>query len=218
MPIATRLRNDPMPQLAALIGLTVRHESDAAVMAAVQGKSEPDMTARFAAGHRAYVAMLNGQPAAFGWVGTRVASIGELQTEFTIPEGERYLWNFVTLESHRGLGIYPRLLQEIVRAEECDAERFWIIYAPENHASGSGIRKAGFMNVAELSFDAAGRPALQAMDPSGVIEASRVLGVPIATETLTQCWRCARAGRFNMRCAEGSCACDYQLPRSGCAG
>jgi hypothetical protein len=59
------------------------------------------MTRRFDAGHRAYVALLNGRPAAWGWVATRSADIGELGATFAIPAGERYLWNFVTLASHR---------------------------------------------------------------------------------------------------------------------
>jgi hypothetical protein len=115
------------------------------------------------------------------------------------------------------MGIYPRLLDAIVRAESAEAERFWIAYAPENRASGADIRKAGFATVAELSFDAAGRPALSAIRPGGAEEASRVLRLPVATERLAPCWRCARAGRVNMTCAEGTCRCDYQQPTAGCA-
>ena len=217
MPFATRHRRDPMPEMTTISGLAVHREFDAALMAALQGRTEAEMAARFAAGHRAYVALMDGQSAAWGWVATRSAEIGELGTTFTLPAGERYLWNFVTLKSHRGLGIYPRLLDAIVRAESREAERFWIAYAPENHASGSGIRKAGFVALAELSFSADGSPALRAMLPGGAAVASRVLRLPEARESLTQCWRCVRAGRTNMTCAEGSCRCDYQRPERGCA-
>ena len=116
------------------------------------------MARRPAAGHRAYVATLDGAPAAWGWIATREAEIGELATRFAIPPGERYLWNFVTLAPFRGLGVYPRLVDAIVRAESREAERFWIAYAPENRASASGIGKAGFTTLAELSFDADGVP------------------------------------------------------------
>src|SRR5688572_2363025 len=153
MPFAARHRADPTPALTPLPGLVVARETSAAVMAAVQGRSEEEMARRFADGHHAYVATLDDWTAAFGWVATRAAEIGELGSSFDLPRGERYLWNFVTLPSHRGLGIYPRLLQAIVRAESAEAERFWIAYAPENHASGSGIRKAGFADIAEMSFD-----------------------------------------------------------------
>ena len=218
MPLATRHRDDPRPDLTPLPGLAVRREHDAARMAALQQKPAAEMARRFAAGHRAYVAMLDGAPAAWGWVGTREAEIGELATRFAIPAGERYLWNFVTPHPYRGLGIYPRLVDAIVRAEACEAARFWIAAAPENHASGSGIRKAGFSPVAELSFDGAGRPALEALVPGGGALASRLLGLAESRDPLAPCWRCIRAGKSPATaCREGRCCCDYQEPASGCA-
>ncbi|AHG93461.1 GCN5-related N-acetyltransferase (plasmid) [Gemmatirosa kalamazoonensis] len=223
MPFAARHRRDPVPSIEPLPGLLVRREDDAEFMASMQGRTPEEMTRRFAAGHRAYVAWHDGTPAAWGWVATRSAEIGELGSSFGIPSGERYLWNFVTLAAHRGLGIYPRLLDAIVRHESRDtsdaspAERFWIAYAPENHASGAGIRKAGFVSIAELSFDVAGRAALKGLVPGGGRIASRVLGLPEAHDDLAQCWRCVRAGRGAMSCAPGSCRCDYQVPKSGCA-
>jgi GNAT superfamily N-acetyltransferase len=206
-----------MPFLAPLAGLSIRRESEVAAMASLQSRTLDEMRSRFAAGHRAYVARMEGQAAGWGWVATQTGNIGELGASFTLAEGERYLWNFVTLPSHRGLGIYPRLLQAILRAESAEAERFWIGYAPENHASGAGILKAGFVTAAEMSFDAHGHPALLAMMEGGAAAASRVLGLPITTERLTPCWRCVRAGRPNMSCLEGACRCDYQQPKSGCA-
>ena len=217
MPFAVRHRRDPVPTIAPLPGLVVRHEADADRMAALQGRAPEEMARRLAGGHRAYVADRDGVPAAWGWVATRAAEIGELGSAFAIPAGERYLWNFVTLAAHRGLGIYPRLLDAIVRAESREAERFWIAYAPENHASGAGIRKAGFVDLAELSFDASGRAALRGLLPGGGRIASRVLGLPEAPDALAPCWRCVRAGRGSMSCAPDHCRCDYQVPKSGCA-
>ncbi|HEV2642427.1 MAG TPA: hypothetical protein VGT98_06960 [Candidatus Elarobacter sp.] len=186
-------------------------------MAALQQRAEVDMARRLDAGHRAYVAVCDGQRAAWGWVATRSAEIGEVGASFTLPAGERYLWNFVTLANFRGRGIYPRLLEAIVRAESREAARFWIAYAPENRASGAGIRKAGFVDLAELSFDASGRAALTPLLPGGARVASRVLGLPEARESLAPCWRCVRAGRGSMSCAPDQCRCDYQRPASGCA-
>jgi GNAT superfamily N-acetyltransferase len=218
MPIATRHRDDHISQLTSLPSLTVRRELDATVMAALQGKPAALMIRRFEAGHRAYIALWNGEPAAWGWVATRSAEIGELDSSFVIPSGERYLWNFVTSKAHRGKGIYPRLLDAIVRAESSEATRFWIAYAPENHASGSGIRKAGFVAVAELSFDGAGRPALEGMIPDGSQAAARVFGLPVAPGPLASCWRCARAAKAAVTsCSTGVCSCDYQRPEIGCA-
>lgn len=217
MPFAARHRRDPAPNIEPLSGLVVRRVEDVEFMAALQGRTPEEIARRFAAGHRAYVAWRDSAPAAWGWVATRSAEIGELGSSFEIPVAERYLWNFVTLVAHRGLGIYPRLLEAIVRAESREADRFWIAYAPENHASGAGIRKAGFVALAELSFDALGRPALKGLVPGGGRVASRVLGLPEAQDDLAQCWRCVRAGRGSMACAPGSCRCDYQVPKSGCA-
>lgn len=217
MPFAARHRSDPAPTLTPLAGLVVRRERCAAVMAALQQRDEADMQRRLDAGHRAYVAYLNGQPAAFGWVATESAEIGELRSTFAIPAGERYLWNFVTFASHRGLGIYPRLVDAIVRAESGEAERFWIAYAPENHASGSGVRKSGFTSLAEMSFDGEGRPALRSMVAGGAHVVSRLIGLPETQDALTPCWRCVRAGRGVMYCAPGECECDYQVAASGCA-
>ena len=217
MPFATRNRDDASTPLSPIEGMSVRRELDPGAMAALQNRSVEEISGRFAAGHRAYVAIIKGQAAAWGWVATSTADIGELGAHLTLRSEERYLWNFVTLPAYRGLGIYPRLLQAIVRAESADAERFWIGYAPENHASGAGIRKAGFVTAVEMSFDATGRPALHAELPTAATAASRVLGLPITSEPLSQCWRCVRAGRSGMSCPEGSCQCDYQQPKSGCA-
>src|SRR3712207_4221113 len=129
MPLATRHRDDPAPGLAPLPPLVVRREENPQFMAALPGTPATEMARRFAAGHRAYAAWYDGVPAGWGWVATRAAEIGELGSAFTIPGGERYLWNFVTLPAHRGLGVYPRLLDAIVRAESVEAHRFWVAYA-----------------------------------------------------------------------------------------
>jgi GNAT superfamily N-acetyltransferase len=217
MPFAARERGDPAPSLQPMPGLVVRREQDVALMATLQARAADVIAGRYAHGHRAYVAWHRDVPVAWGWVATRSAEIGELGSSFEIPAGERYLWNFVTLPAHRGLGIYPRLLAAIVRAESREAQRFWIAYAPENAASGAGIRKAGFVDLAELSFDASSRAAVRGMIPGGARAASRVLGLPVATDALTPCWRCVRAGRGTMFCAPDQCRCDYQRPDSGCA-
>lgn len=216
MALAVRRRHDAAPSLAPLEGMTVRRETSADFMSALQGKPAAEMARRMAAGHRAYVAWRGGEPAAWGWIATRSADIGELGTTFDLPPGERYLWNFVTLAAHRGLGIYPRLVDAIVRAESAEGERFWIACAPENHASGSGILKAGFRTVAELSFDAEGRPAVQALDAEGGAAAARLLGLPLADDDLAPCWRCVRAGHVDA-CAPGHCCCDYQRAEIDCA-
>jgi GNAT superfamily N-acetyltransferase len=227
MPLALRYRHDPAPTLVPLSALVVARETSAAFLAALRGRTEGEMQQRFVDGHRAYVARHDGEPAAWGWVATRTARIGELDAAISLPRGDRYLWNFVTLEAHRGRGIYPRLLDAIVRAEcagqgegpdhDDRAMRFWIAYAPENHASGAGMRKAGFANVAELSFDREGRPALHVPAERGIGAVGQVFGLPVVGASLAPCWRCVRAGGRGMHCRPGECRCDYQRPEAGCA-
>jgi GNAT superfamily N-acetyltransferase len=215
VPIAFRSADD-ISGLEPIPGLAISRESDANVMAALQAKPAVDMQRRFDRGHRAYVARLTGVPAAWGWVATESATVGELKFDFAIPRGARYLWNFVTLPSFRGRGIYPRLVDAIVAQESAEAAEFWIAYAPENRASGSGISKAGFIDVAELSFDMDGRAAVRSLLSGGGEAASRLLGLSQATQ-VTPCWKCVRAGRGEMSCAEGACCCDYQRPEVECA-
>ena len=216
MSIAIRDRRDPIAEHGTLPGLTVRREVDVMLMSALQERTREEIARRFAAGHRAYVAYLGDEPAAWGWVATRSAEIGEMAMVFDIPARDRYLWNFVTLPSRRGMGIYPRLLDAIVRAESAEADRFWIAYAPENRASASGIMKAGFVAIAELSFHGS-QPRVSGLLPGGGAIASRMFGVAEFEGELRQCWRCARAGRPGMKCEAGECECDYQRPESGCA-
>lgn len=218
MPLAIRLASSPAPFLFAVPGFTARRVTDAAFMAALQQRDVTSIAARFADGHQAWVAELDGEPAAWGWMATRSASIGELNFSFTLPDRARYLWNFVTLPWARGRGVYPQLLDAMVRAESADADVFWIIHAPENHASGFGMIKAGFTAVAELSFTHDGHPAVRSMMEGGGARAAALLGVAEVPEHLTRCWRCVRNAYKGARpCASGQCHCDYQKADSGCA-
>jgi GNAT superfamily N-acetyltransferase len=216
MPIAIRHSRDPVPSIARPAGWSVALVTDTRLLAALHQRDEQVLQERIDAGHRAYVASLDGTPAAFGWVATQSASIGELGFSFTIAPRERYLWNFVTLPDYRGRGVYPCLVNDIVRRESVRADRFWIAYAPENHASGRGIRRAGFVDLAALSFLENGQPALADLIPGGAARARTLLGISTTPQPLAPCWRCVRAGRAHS-CAEGACACDYQQPVSGCA-
>lgn len=218
MPIALRHRDESVLPFSVVPGLSVHREIAATVMAGMQKRTVAEIQDRFSAGHRAYVASMHGVPAAWGWIATRSATIGELKVAFSFSPAERYLWNFVTLPDFRGRGIYPRLLEAIVDAERAEAERFWIAYAPENHASGAGIQKAGFAIVAELSFAGDGTPVVKEMRAGGGEAASRLLGLPDTTKPISQCWKCARGpAPAESDCASGSCCCDYQRPETACA-
>lgn len=207
--------SDSAADLTPIAGLRVHREMRSDVMARLQDRAPGVIEDRFAAGHTAWIASIDGEAAAWGWMATRTADIGEMGLTFAVPQRERYLWNFVTLPAFRGRGIYPRLLDAIVRSESAHADRFWIACAPENRASMAGIRRAGFQPVAELSFDISGRPAVDG-DGDVVEHAAALLGLP-QSGSLTPCWRCVRAGKSVERaCREGACACDYQVVGSGC--
>lgn len=216
MPIAIRHARDPIPAIPRPAGWSVQRVTDTHLLAALHQRDEELLQERLASGHRAYVAYLDHAPAAFGWVATQTARIGELGFTFTIVSRERYLWNFVTLPAYRGRGVYPCLIDDIVRYEQRQAHRFWIAYAPENHASGRGIRRAGFVDLAALSFQPDGVPALADLLPGGAARARALLGIGTTPHPLAPCWRCVRAGHAHS-CAQGACACDYQQPLSGCA-
>lgn len=216
MSLAVRHRDSTTASLPALAGMHVKHVLDARLMARLQNRTEAEIHRRYDDEHRSYVAFIGSDAAAWGWVATRTACIGELDAEFRIPRRSRYLWNFVTVPAHRGKGIYPRLLDAIVRAESVHADEFWIAYAPENRASAAGIHKAGFRTVATLSFDQAGGPAIIGITIEAGRAAADLLGLPQTTSPLSQCWRCARS-MSPSSCRTGSCCCDYQQPQVTCS-
>jgi GNAT superfamily N-acetyltransferase len=160
--------------------------------------SYAEVQARLTRGHEPYLAFIGMEPVAYGWVAREEAWIGELQHTLTIAPRNRYLWDFATRPAWRGQGVYPHLLQAIVRAEAAD--RFWIMHAPENTASGRGIQKAGFHLVGIVSFTADGRPGFAAT-PSSVRarEGAAFLDLPLldasSSNLLAPCWCCTVAAR-----------------------
>jgi GNAT superfamily N-acetyltransferase len=192
---------DSLPSLEPLAAMRVLTTDDSARIVAEMGIAREETTARIEHGHRAYVAEVDGVPAAYGWVASLGASIGELGIGFSLARSDRYLWDFVTLPAFRGRGIYPRLLREIIAREGQSANRFWIINAPENVASAAGIEKAGFVSVGQLSFiddRRAGVAGEQITDRAAA--GAALLGVPLlrAVEegrVVSPCWRCVMAAQ-----------------------
>ena len=154
--------------------------------------SHAEVTNRLTNGHRPYVARMDGQPVAYGWLATSKVSIGELDINVELPPDDRYLWDFATLPDWQGRGLYPRLLQSILEQEIQNAKRFWIIHAPENLPSGAGMSKAGFEFVGQLSFTVDGKVGLAPYADS--TERARIgadlLQVPLIESILAPCWNC----------------------------
>lgn len=191
MALATWWVSDPLPSVPALPGFEATLAPDDAALAWLNQLLLPEVQERRQAGHRPYLGVLDGTPVAYGWVATRKASIGELGLTFRLPPGSRYLWDFATLPGWQGRGIYPNLLQAILKQEAREAERFWIIHAPENLPSGAGMHKAGLEPIGQLSFRPDGGVGLA---PLGSLERAQagahLLGVPLAETVLAPCWRC----------------------------
>jgi len=194
MALWTWWTGDALPALAPTEGFAADGSSDVGALAALTGLDPDGVVARLDAGNRCHVAWLGGEPVGYGWVADAGAAIGELDLAFRLEAHDRYLWDFVTLPAFRGRGLYPHLLQAILRAEQ--GSRCWIINAPENVASARGIAKAGFAEVGSLAFVRGGGVGIAATGAAARATAgAAVLGVPLvpASETdpgVSPCWCC----------------------------
>lgn len=182
---------DTLPAIKWPAGLTMEECTEVGLLSWMGATAREEVVRRIANDHVAFVAYLDNMPAAFGWMARGKAFIGELNHEIILPIGNRYLWNFRTMEAFRGLGIYPALLQYIVQHEREKANRFWIIHAPENRSSLKGIKKAGFHYVGKL-YSSRGVTTIENTHAS---KSSRRLltemDITISSEEAVSCWNCS---------------------------
>jgi GNAT superfamily N-acetyltransferase len=157
MSFATFWIEDTFTPIASLPGFTAGPAFDSHELAEINRLTHAEVVDRRMNGHRPYVAQIDGQPVAYGWLAASKISIGELDIHVELPPDDRYLWDFATLPDWQGQGLYPRLLQSILEQESQNAKRFWIIHAPENLPSGVGMSKAGFEFVGQLSLHGTGK-------------------------------------------------------------
>ncbi len=191
MSLYTFSSHDALPSLRVINELKIEECTDISLLSYLAGKKESEIISRLANDNLAFVAYINGQPAAFGWMARGKGIIGELGHEFILPISNRYLWNFRTVERFRGLGIYPLLLQYIMQYEGIKANRFWIIHAPENQASLKGIRKAGFRYLGNL-YTYEGQAFLDAPAVSGEeIQLIEEMDFRLSIKSSPSCWSCS---------------------------
>jgi GNAT superfamily N-acetyltransferase len=176
-------RGDALPICSVVSGLTVEESKHVELLSQLMGVPEAALSEQLWLGHRAYLARLRTLPVAVGWSATgEVALLGGRVT-LHVPSHHRYLYGFVTHPDWRGRGIYPYLLQAILRTEE--QEHFWIMHLRENTSSQRGIHKAGFRVAGRLSFFPTG--GLNFVPPPGDSEraqvAAHLLGLPLIGET-----------------------------------
>lgn len=175
MALWTWWTGDALPALAPIGGFGAGAARDVAELSTLTGLPAAEVAGRLEAGNRCYAARLGGVAVGYGWVADGSAAIGELDLAFRLEAGDRYLWDFATLPAWRGRGLYPRLLQAILRAE--DRGRFWIINAPENLASARGIARAGFAEVGSLELTRGGGVGIAPTGAAARCASCRLYGV-----------------------------------------
>jgi RimJ/RimL family protein N-acetyltransferase len=192
MSFATFWIEDIFTPIPSLPGFTAGLALNWHELAEINRLSQAEVIDRLNNGNLPYIARMDGQPVAYGWLAKSKVSIGELDINVDLPPDDRYLWDFATLPDWQGRGLYPRLLQSILEQEIQNAKRFWIIHAPENLPSGAGMSKAGFEFVGQLSFTLDGKVGLAPYSDS--TERARIgaalLQVPIIESVLAPCWNC----------------------------
>ncbi len=175
-------RGDALPGCSGVSGLTVEESTHAELLSHLMRIPEADLREQLELGHRAYLARLGTLPVAVGWSATGEVALFGGRVTLHFPPNNRYLYGFVTHPDWRGRGMYPHLLQAILRTEE--QERFWIMHLQENTASQRGIHKAGFRVAGHVSFLPTGELGL--IPPPGDSEraqvAERLLGLPLIGE------------------------------------
>jgi len=197
---------DKLPPVKIPAGLKIEVSTDVTLLSILGNTTSGEILKRLTDNHLAFVAYIHNQPAAFGWMARAKARIGELNHEFTLPQKNRYLWNFRTLAEYRGLGIYPALLQYIMRYEGENVNRFWIIHAPENKSSLKGIIKAGFEYVGKLYANPNGTIALETTEMAEEFDhLLHEMEFNPSTETPASCWNCNSP---YLKKRERSCCCS----------
>ena len=129
----------------------VNLESITKLAALIGENSSTDILKRFESGRRCYVAQVNEQFAAYGWVSFEEEFVGELSLHLKLLPGEAYIWDCVTLPAFRRNHLYSALLRHMLvdlRAEPL--HRVWIGADLDNTPSQRGIARAGFKAVADL--------------------------------------------------------------------
>jgi GNAT superfamily N-acetyltransferase len=163
--------------------LTVEESRHVELLSNLMGIPEAVLLEQLWLGHHAYLAHLGTLPVACGWSATGEVAMFGGRVTLHVPPNNRYLYGFVTHPDWRGRGIYPHLLQAILRTEE--QEYFWIIHLQTNTPSQRGIHKAGFLLAGRLSFLSTG--GLGLIPPPGASSraqmAEHLLGLPLIEET-----------------------------------
>ncbi len=146
-----------MPRVAPRIPAAFRRltvELAPVLAASADSLTLSEIGKRLETGRQCYLAWVDGQIAAYGWVSLVEEDIGELNLRIKLLEGEAYIWDCVTLPAFREKRLYSALLSHIVGdLREQNICRAWIGADLENLASQKGMARAGFHHVADLVIE-----------------------------------------------------------------
>lgn len=177
---------DPLPRLADLPAFAIQTVTNTAQIAQLNDISEHEAAERIQKKNHFYLATLAGTAVAYGWIAEHTCNIGEVDLSFTLPEHERYLWDFKTYPQWRRHGIYTHFLQAILRQEQTQVERFWIMYIPGNIPAEHSIAHAGFHYVAEVACTQGHATGIILLENSDRAQAAvNLLKLPIVADTDT---------------------------------
>jgi len=125
-----------------------------ALASAIGSLTLDEISKRLETGRQCYVARVDGQIAAYGWVSFVEEDIGEMNLRIKLLPGEAYIWDCVTLPVFREKLLYSALLiymlNELHTQNTC---RVWIGADLDNIASQKGIARAGFHHIADLAIE-----------------------------------------------------------------
>jgi len=144
----------PTPDIKPLVPAVFQKigpESISELEVAMGADSSTELLKRYESNRRCYVAQVDDEIVAYGWVSFEEEFIGELNLRLRLLPGEAYIWDCATLPSFRQKYLYSALLAHIVG--ELRKERLlrvWIGADLDNIASQRGIARAGFMYIADL--------------------------------------------------------------------
>lgn len=162
-------------------------EDPAVEIASVMQVDRDVVDARMARGCRCFVAKLDREVVAFGWLATRAEWIGELELEITPERDGAYIWNCATHPAHRRKGFFRSLVKGIAaQAQGEGLKALWI--GTLDIPAAKGVVDVGF--VPAMRFTSVwmygvrwlrARPA-DSVDPALLMSAREVLaiaGVPL---------------------------------------
>ncbi|MGZ3602009.1 MAG: N-acetyltransferase family protein [Ktedonobacterales bacterium] len=144
----------PAPVAAPSVTFGEAMPEAAESLALAMGPDElPEVRRRFAGGRRCFVARVEGDIAAYGWVSQGVEQIGELERSLHMRPDEAYLWDCATLPAYRRKGLYTALLEHIAATLRSEGmRRLWIGTSLQNRPSLQGMAAAGFRPVITVRF------------------------------------------------------------------